>query len=113
MKKFQRSLLISALIAGPIVPMAGFAQATMDHNKMAMAAATEMTDGEIKKISAESGKITIKHGEIKNLEMPGMTMVFAVADPKMLDKVKVGDKVRFIVEQQPGKLVVTRLDPAS
>lgn len=93
--------------------MVGFAQMTMGHGKMEMPAASSMTEGEIKKISPESGKITIKHGEIKNLDMPGMTMVFAVADSKMLDKVKVGDKVRFIVEQQPGKLVVSRLDPAS
>jgi Cu(I)/Ag(I) efflux system protein CusF len=67
----------------------------------------EMADGEIRKIDRESKKITIKHGEIKNLEMPGMTMVFQVKDPAMLDKVKVGDKVKFSAEQLNGAIVVT------
>ena len=47
-----------------------------------------MTDGEVRKIDKENNKITLKHGEIKNLEMPGMTMVFAVKDDAFLDKVK-------------------------
>jgi Cu(I)/Ag(I) efflux system periplasmic protein CusF len=113
MNSLKHSFLVFALATGSLAPIAAFSQMAMDHGKMSMSAANEMTEGEIKKISPESGKITIKHGEIKNLDMPGMTMVFAVADSKMLDKFKVGDKVRFTVEQQPGKLVVTRMDPAS
>ena len=66
-----------------------------------------MTDGEVRKVDKDAKKITIKHGEIKNLEMPGMTMVFQVKDPALLDKVKAGDKVKFTAEQMGGAIVVT------
>jgi Cu(I)/Ag(I) efflux system protein CusF len=69
----------------------------------------EMTEGEIRKIDRANKKITIKHGEIKNLDMPGMTMVFQVKDPVMLDTVKVGDKVRFRVEKEGGAFVITNI----
>lgn len=67
----------------------------------------EMTDGEIRKVDLENKKITIKHGEIKNLDMPGMTMVFQVKDSAMLDKVKAGDKVKFSADKIGGAIVVT------
>ena len=70
-----------------------------------------MTDGEVRKIDKENKKITLKHGEIKNLEMPGMTMVFQVKDPAMLDMVKAGDKVMFKAEKANGALVVTEIQP--
>ena len=73
---------------------------------------TTMTEGEIKRINKEAGKLTIKHGPIENLDMPAMTMVFRVADGAMLDQVQVGDKVRFVVEKAEGKYTVTRLQPA-
>ena len=69
--------------------------------------AEEMSKGEIRKIDKDTKKITIKHGEIKNLDMPGMTMVFQVKDPAMLDKVKPGDKVKFSAERSGGAIVVT------
>ena len=68
---------------------------------------TDMTEGEIRKIDKTNNKITIKHGEIKNLDMPGMTMVFEVKDPLMLDAVRTGDKVKFRVEKVGGALVIT------
>ena len=71
----------------------------------------EMTDGEIRKVDKETKKITIKHGEIKNLDMPGMTMVFQVKDPALLDKVKAGDKVKFTAEKTGGAIVVTDIQP--
>lgn len=74
-------------------------------------AAVLMTDGEVKKIDLDAGKITIKHGEIKHLEMPPMTMVFRVADPKTLDQVKAGDKVRFVVDKVDGQYTVTKIEP--
>ena len=72
----------------------------------------KMTEGEIRKIDKANKKITIKHGEIKNLEMPGMTMVFQVKDPVMLDKVKAGDKVKFRAEKAGSALVVTDIEPS-
>jgi Cu/Ag efflux protein CusF len=70
-------------------------------------ASTEMTEGIIRKIDLANKKITIKHGEIKNLDMPGMTMVFQIKDPVMLDTVKAGENVKFRVEKIGGALVIT------
>ena len=70
-----------------------------------------MTDGEVRKIDKENKKITLKHGEIRNLDMPGMTMVFQVKDPAMLDTVKAGDKVMFKAEKSGGAIVVTEIQP--
>ena len=80
----------------------------------AVAAKTDlpMTEGEIRKVDLESKKVTIKHGDIKNLDMPGMTMVFQVKDPAMLDKIKTGDKVKFSAEKSGGAIVVTDIQPA-
>ena len=79
---------------------------------MAMPAASDMTSGEVRKVDLENKKITLKHEEIKNLGMPGMTMVFQVKDPAMLDKVKAGDKVHFTAEKMNGALTVTNIETA-
>ena len=76
------------------------------------AQAAEMTDAEVRKVDKEAKKITLKHAEIKNLDMPGMTMVFQVADPALLDKVKAGDKVKFSAAKTGGAYVVTALEAA-
>jgi Cu/Ag efflux protein CusF len=73
---------------------------------------TDMAEGEIRKVSKDTGKLTIKHGPIKSMDMPPMTMVFTVKDPAMLDKVTVGDKVRFTVVDEGGKMLVTDIQPA-
>ena len=70
----------------------------------------EMTSAEVRKVDLEARKITLKHGEIKNLEMPGMTMVFQVKDVALLDKLTAGDKIRFSAEQQQGAFVVTAIE---
>ncbi len=75
-------------------------------------AGVAMTDGEVKKVDKDTGKLTLKHGEIKNLGMPGMTMVFKVKDLAMLDKLQPGDKVRFSAEKAEGGLVVTQIESA-
>jgi Cu(I)/Ag(I) efflux system periplasmic protein CusF len=67
-----------------------------------------MAEGEVRKVDKSRGKITLKHGEIKNLDMPPMTMVFGVKDKALLDKVKVGDKVKFSADKDAsGDLIVT------
>lgn len=71
-----------------------------------------LSDGEVRKVDKEAGKITLKHGEIKNLEMPPMTMVFGVKEPGLLEKLKVGDKVQFRAANEGGKLTVTEIQPA-
>ena len=79
---------------------------------LAQASASDMTDGEVRKVDKGTLKITIKHGEIKNLDMPGMTMLFQVKDPAMLDMVKPGDKVKFRAEKAGGGIVVTEIQVA-
>ena len=69
-------------------------------------------DGEVRKIDKDASKITLKHGPIPNLDMPGMTMVFRVQDPAMLDAVKTGDKVRFSADKVGGALTITQMTPA-
>lgn len=97
-----------------VMLMPVFAHAQMNYTMqpgMNMAADTSMTEGEIRKIDKSLGKLTIKHGPIRNLDMAAMTMVFNVKDMSFLDKVKVGDKVRFVVVMDAGKMVITDLQP--
>ncbi len=70
-----------------------------------------LADGEVRRIDRAQGKVTLKHGEISNLQMPPMTMVFRAKDPAVLDRLKVGDKVRFAADQIDGAFTVTRIEP--
>ena len=72
-----------------------------------------MVKGEVKKIDETAGKITLKHGPIKSLDMDeGMTMAFRVQDPAMLKQVKVGDKVQFEAERASAGLTISKLQKA-
>ena len=73
---------------------------------------TGMSDAEVRKVDKDAKKITLKHGEIKNLEMPAMTMVFQVKDAALLEKVKVGDKVRFKAEKVASGYAITEIEMA-
>ncbi|AKJ31314.1 copper-binding protein [Caldimonas brevitalea] len=75
------------------------------------AAMAQMTDGEVRKIDKDNGKITIKHGEIKHLDVPAMSMVFRAQPAGLIDKVQVGDKVRFRAEKVGGTYTVTSIEP--
>lgn len=75
-------------------------------------ATAELTDGEVKKIDKEAGKITLRHGELKNLNMSAMSMVFRVKDPAMLDQVKAGDKVKFAADRVNGAVTIVQLQAA-
>jgi Cu/Ag efflux protein CusF len=70
----------------------------------------ELVSGEVRRIDREQKKITLRHGEIKNLEMPAMSMVFNVRDAALLDKLAVGDKVRFRAEKVDGAFYVTAIE---
>ena len=104
---------IAAIALTPVV----HAQATMDPGKMdsmktPATPASDMTDGEVRKVDKDAGKLTLKHGDIKSLDMPGMTMVFGVKDKAMLDKLAPGDKIKFKVVNDAGKFTVTEIAPA-
>lgn len=97
---------------------AGAAHAQHDaHHPAASSAAnrasgTPAADGEVRRIDKDAGKITLRHGPIANLDMPPMTMVFQVSDRTLLDKVKVGDKVKFAAEEKAGAYIVTAIEAA-
>ena len=70
----------------------------------------ELSEGEVKRWDARSQKVTLRHGELKNLNMPPMTMVFTLQDMSQASQIKVGEKVRFRAEQVNGAFVVTHLE---
>lgn len=110
--RFPLSLIATGLLAASLISPA--ARAAEDHSThhakaSAPAAAAELTEGEVRKIDREAGKLTLKHAEIKSLDMPPMTMVFQVRDKAMLDKLQVGTRVQFQVVHEAGKFVITEL----
>jgi Cu(I)/Ag(I) efflux system periplasmic protein CusF len=75
------------------------------------AAQSAMINGQVTKIDVSAGKITLKHGPIKKLEMEdSMTMVFRVQDPAMLKQIKVGDKMKFDADRINGQFTVTKIE---
>lgn len=99
------AVCMAAVLAWP-------AQAQPAPAKAAQAtAASDMTDAEVRKVDKENKKITLKHGAIKSLDMPPMTMVFQVKDAAVLDKLQPGDKIRFNATNDAGKLTVTQIQP--
>lgn len=73
-----------------------------------------LTEAEVRKVDAKNGRITLKHGEIPNLDMPPMTMVFTARDKALLRDLKAGDKVRFAAGRDAaGEYIVTAIEPAN
>ncbi len=75
-------------------------------NAVTASTMADATDGEVIKIDKSINKVSIKHGPIKNLDMPGMTMVFRIKEPSMLDKLEPGNKVKFRAEKANGAIYV-------
>ena len=70
-----------------------------------------LIDGQVTKVDASAGKITIKHGPIKKFDMDdGHTMVFRAQEPDMLKMVKAGDKIKFDSEKINGQFTVTKIE---
>ena len=103
--RFALALLAFALSTAPLGAFAQTVAPVID--KVALKDAAE---GEVRKVDKEAKKITLKHGPIKNLDMPGMTMVFQVKDAALLDKLAAGDKIIFTAEQDKGAMVVTGIE---
>ena len=114
MKTIHTALILSALLAGAVHAQSATATAVPAPAAKSEISATaaNMTEGEVRKVDLESKKITLKHGAIKNLDMPPMTMVFGVKDAAMLNGVKAGDKVRFVASNDGGKMTVTEMQAA-
>ena len=74
-----------------------------------MAQAQTWVDAEVRKVDKPQGKLTLRHAEIKNLDMPAMTMVFHVRDKGVLEQVNAGDKVKFKAVNESGKYFATEI----
>ena len=113
----MKSVLLAALLSC-VAAVPAWAQAGHDHTGHTMATPAKATSGpvdntgEVRRVNADTRKITIAHGPLKAFDMPAMTMTFAVKDPAMLTKVKQGDKVRFGLEKAGEDFVITRIEPA-
>ena len=110
-KHLYSAIFVAALAGG------AYAQGmNMPMNDKPAPAATKsglpFVDAEVRKVDEKQGKVTLKHGDIPNLSMPPMTMVFDVADKKMLKGIKTGDKVRFQVDMISSKATVTAMEKA-
>src|SRR6266566_314172 len=109
-------LIVVTTTAALLVAASGITQADprQDSWRIAQTNSTTapMSDGEVRKVDKEAGKITIKHGPLANLDMPGMTMVFRVKDPAMLDRVKEGDKIKFVADRMNGSVTVIQMEPS-
>ena len=96
---FSGLLSFGAVAQTPAVPPASTATQGKD-----------LAEAEVRKVDKDAKKITLKHGPIKNLDMPPMTMVFQVKDSALLDKVAAGDKIMFTAEQDKGAMIVTGIE---
>jgi Cu/Ag efflux protein CusF len=112
--KFARILIvIAASLAATFGAHAQTAPASgADAVHHPASAAAPRSDGQVRKVDKDQGKVTLRHGPLENLGMPAMTMVFQVADPKLLDGLKEGDRVRFTAEKVNGAFTVTALQAA-
>ena len=99
--------IIAALSATPVLPNEA-------HHAPAAATpiASDTVKAEVRKVDKAAGKITLKHGELRNLGMPAMTMVFAVREAAALEAVREGDAVTATIENAKGAYAVTRLEPS-
>ncbi len=102
--------LTAALLSAGITPLA-LAQTAMPAVQWAQAAG-DLVDAEVRKVDRDRSRVTLRHAEIKHLDMPPMTMVFNVADKAMLDKLTDGAKVKVRVAQISGKYTVIEVQAA-
>ena len=106
--------LLAVALAAPAFAQRGCDDPGAQHDAAIASVAADMTEGEVRKVDRTARTITLKHGEIKSLGMPPMTMVFKAKSAALLDKVKVGEKVRFRAERTAaGALIVTEVVPVA
>ncbi|KVZ77038.1 copper-binding protein [Burkholderia ubonensis] len=112
MKRALVSIAMGCALAFSAASHAAGEMGNMDMSggaKQGAEAASGMSHGEIRKVDAAAGKLTIKHGPLENLGMDAMTMVFKVKDAAMLSQVKAGDRIDFVADEVNGALTVTKL----
>jgi Cu(I)/Ag(I) efflux system periplasmic protein CusF len=111
----MKSAWFMAAVLAIALALPAHAQMSAPHAHGAPAAKTassEVYDGQVKRISKDTSRVTLAHGPLKAFNMPPMTMAFQVKDAKQLASLKEGDKVRFALEQSGENLVISRIEPA-
>ena len=109
----MKPALIALLLSLSLTPgLPAWADAQHEEHVKAADRASALSEGVVKKVDKAQGKLTLQHGPLKNLGMPGMTMVFRVQNAAWLDQVKPGDSVRFFADKVNGALTVVRLERA-
>lgn len=73
---------------------------------------SEWVAAEVRNIDLENARVTLRHQEIKSLNMSAMTMGFVVEDVSILKDIKIGDSVVFSVVRKEGRLVIAELKQA-
>lgn len=109
MKTFKIATLILSLAAASASIAAGMDGMAQPNAQASATVASEYSEGEILTLYKDDGQVTIKHGEIKNLHMSAMTMMFGVKEKSMLAKLRVGDKVKFKAIEKSGALLITEI----
>ena len=105
--------IIAAILIAAALPLSALADDAHHKDKDAVSAsasASQLADGEVRKVDRDAKKLTIRHGPLPSLDMPAMTMVFQVRDAAMLDTVKTGDKVKFAADKVGGAFIVNQLE---
>jgi len=112
MHTIKSLLVVSMLCLGSALPLVAPAQTHHDsHGDMTEHTDASMTNGEVRKVDLDAGKVTIKHEEIKHMQMPAMTMVLNARDKAMLSNLKPGDKISFMAVREGTKVVITKIVP--
>lgn len=115
MRKFVVSTTLAALAATLSAPgVAGEhdGHVAAMHAQPQAGAKAAMTDAVVKKVDKSAGLVTLSHGPLENLGMPGMTMAFKMKDPAWAGKLKAGDKIRFMAELVGDTFTMVRYEPA-
>lgn len=113
--KTKHTLALAAIVLASAVSAQQAPPQSADHashHSSTAADTSPQSEGEVRKVDIAQGKVTLRHGPLANLDMPAMTMVFTAADPKLLDGLKQGDKVRFTADKRDGTFFVTAIEVA-
>lgn len=106
--------MLALIVALSVTWMIPTVRANHHEHEALTSQSSGMIKGEVRRIDTENRKLTIKHDAIPELDMVAMTMAFRVTDTVSIDKLMVGDKLRFSLGRVAGKWLVTVIekDPA-
>jgi Cu(I)/Ag(I) efflux system periplasmic protein CusF len=102
--------LLLSLALGALTAVATAATAQTTEARASADAEPAWSQAVVRRVDPITGKVSLKHGEIRNLDMPPMSMVFTATPPSQLQGIAVGDTVRFVADDVDGVLVVTRIE---